>query len=62
MYLRCILEVKPKGFADGLGDVVREMEDTRMTFQFLATATRRIIGSTSYRNEEAGVRVWEPME
>lgn len=48
MDLRYILEVKPKGFADGLGDVMRQMEDTRMTSRFLASVTRRIIGSTRH--------------
>lgn len=46
--MRYILEVKPKGFADGLSDEVREMEDTRMTSRFLAIATGRMIGSTKH--------------
>lgn len=48
MYFRYILEVKPKGFDDGLGDVMRQMEDTRIISRFLAIVTRRIIGSTRH--------------
>lgn len=55
MDVRYILEVKSKGFADGLCDRVREMKDTRMTSRFLATVARRMIGSTSYQNGETGV-------
>lgn len=48
MDLRYILEGKPKGFADGLGNVMRQMEDTRMTSRFLASIPRRMIGSTRH--------------
>lgn len=57
MDVRYILEVKSKGFVDGLCDGVTEMEDTRMTSRFLATVARRMIGSTSYQNGETGVGV-----
>lgn len=55
--LKYILEVKPKGFAGGLGDEMREMENTRMTSRFLLTASGRMIGSTRHWNGETGVGV-----
>lgn len=64
MDFRYILEVKPKGFDDGLGDVMRQMEDTRIISKFLALVPRRMIGSTRHQNAEARGKsmVGNPME
>lgn len=52
MDLRYILEAKPKGLADELGEKVEEMEDTRMIYRVLALAAGRMGGGASYWNNE----------